>query len=103
MTNEFFFPGEELIEESKENTRVIDTKADVKSSHVFKPIEYSESFNVVSAMMAGNDVIVDLEALLSNPDKKLEGQRFMDYICGASQALNYSVQKVNIYTFILNK
>ena len=69
----------------------------------FSPTKYEDVIEMVDCMKNGINIIVNLENMSSNLNQINEAKRIIDYLCGASYALNYTVSKVSRTTFTFTK
>ncbi len=99
--NKYYFPTEEESKEGLLNT--FENKNKDTKPTFFNPTSYSEANAIADCMISGKSVIVNLELLFNDENKKNEGIRIVDYLCGVSYCVKMNVVKINGSTFYFSK
>ena len=60
----------------------------------FKPTNYEDSKAIVNALIAGENVVINLDNMKENDVLKYEATRLIDYVCGACYVLKYRIVKL---------
>lgn len=96
------YENEEIKEEVKEDDEYnfINTQKKIMS---YAPARYDDVQTIATDILNDNPVIINLENLLNDEQKRSTATRIIDYICGVAFAKNIKVLKINTATFLINK
>lgn len=67
---------------------------------VYNPSCYEDTKDIAVELLSRNIVIVNLEQLLRDENRRKDATRIIDYLCGVAFALQIEVEKVNATTFL---
>lgn len=83
----------------KESIRTVEAKSS-NTTLVFNPTCYEDTRDIAVEILQKNTVIVNLESLLKDENRRKDATRVIDYLCGVAFALQIEVEKINATTFL---
>lgn len=76
------------------------TSGTLLNTIVYNPSSFADAERISKDIIAKHSVIVNLEAMLGNEEKRAESQRLIDFLCGAAFALKIEIKRINQTTFL---